>query len=180
MSRIDGDRLFLRALTVADVSDAYVGWMTDPETNRFLETRWTSHDRAAVEAFVADKQTSAAEHLYGIFLKDGERHIGNLKIGPVDARHGRAAISYLVGAKDVAGRGLATEAVRLGVRLAFERHGVRKLTAGAYADNVASIRVLEKAGFVHEGVLREHAAFEGGRTDVVEFGLLPTDPIPAG
>ncbi|WP_296814989.1 GNAT family N-acetyltransferase [Brevundimonas sp.] len=180
MSRIDGERLFLRKLTVADVSDAYVGWMNDPETNRFLETRWTAHDRAAVEAFVADKAGSATEHLYGIFLKEPERHIGNLKIGPVDARHDRAAVSYLIGARDVAGRGLATEAVRLGVRLAFERHGVGKLTAGAYADNVASIRVLEKAGFVREGVLRAHAAFESGRTDVIEFGLLPTDPIPPG
>ena len=179
MSRIDGERLFLRKLTVADVSDAYVGWMNDPETNRFLETRWTSHNRAAVEAFVADKQASTTEHLYGIFLTDG-RHIGNLKIGPVEPRHGRAPLSYFIGAKDVAGQGLATEAVKLGVRLAFERHGVRKLTAGAYDGNLASARVLEKAGFIKEGHLRGHFDFEGGRADMLEYGLLPSDLSAAG
>lgn len=178
MSRIDGERLFLRELTVADVSDAYVAWLNDPEINRFLETRWTRQDRAAVETFVADKVKSASEHLYGIFLKGGERHIGNLKIGPADPRHLRAPISYFLGAKDLSGRGLATEAVRLGARLAFERHGLLKLTAGAYEGNRASVRVLEKAGFVMEGRLRSHVAFEGGRADVLEFGLLPAGPRP--
>lgn len=178
MSRIDGERIFLRELTVADVSEVYVAWLNDPETGRFLETRWSAHDRAGIEAFVADKAASASEHLYGVFLKDGERHIGNLKIGPLDPRHLRAPISYFLGAKDLSGQGLATEAVRLGVRLAFERHGVLKLTAGAYEGNCASVRVLEKAGFVLEGRLRSHVDFEGGRADVLEFGLLPSDPRP--
>ncbi len=180
MSRIDGERLLLRKLTVADVSDAYVAWMNDAETNRFLETRWTSHDRAAVEAFVADKGASSVEHLFGIFLVEGERHIGNLKVGPLDPRHGFGPLSYFIGARDMAGQGLATEAVRLGVRIAFERLGVSKLTAGAYAGNIASVRVLEKAGFRQEGRLRSHLAFEGGRADMLAFGLLPSDLSGAG
>lgn len=180
MSGLAGQRVELRPLTVADVSDAYVGWMNDPDTNRFLETRWRAHDRAAVEAFVADKAASAREHLYGVFLRPGGGHIGNLKIGPVDPHHGTAPLSYFLGEPAARGRGLATEAVRLGVRLAFERLGVAKLTAGAYAANAASVRVLEKAGFRREGLRRRQVVSGDGRDDLVEFGLLPEDLSPAG
>lgn len=180
MSRLDGERVFLRPLTVADVSEAYVGWMNDPDTNRFLETRWRAHGRAEVEAFVAEKAASPNEHLYGVFLRESGAHVGNLKIGPVDARHGVAPLSYFLGDPAARGRGLATEAVRLAVRLAFARHGVAKLTAGAYAANAASLRVLEKAGFRREGLRRRQVASGTGRDDLVEFGLLPEDLNPAG
>lgn len=172
MSRVDGERVFLRPLAVADVSDAYVAWMNDPETGRFLETRWRRHDRADVEAFVAEKAASPVEHLYGVFLRQGGGHIGNLKIGPVDPHHAVAPLSYFLGEPSARGRGLATEAVRLGVELAFRSHGVAKLVAGAYDQNLASLRVLEKAGFRREGLRRGYFAFEGGRADLVEFGLL--------
>lgn len=71
------------------------------------------------------------------------------------------------------GRGTATRAVRLVGRWALEI-GVRRLVAGTAPDNVASQRVLEKAGFVREGV--ERARFDapdGGRADDVVHVLLP-------
>ncbi|HEY0052928.1 MAG TPA: GNAT family N-acetyltransferase, partial [Caulobacteraceae bacterium] len=138
----------LRPLTLADVTDAYVGWMNDPEVNRFMETRHAIHDRASIELFVADKAASPADHLLAIVELDGDRHAGNLKIGPVDARHRSAWLSYFIGERSAWGRGLAGEAVALAVRLAFERLNLAKLNAGVYAPNIASARVLEKAGFL--------------------------------
>ena len=171
-----GERIELRPLTVADVSDAYVGWMNDATTNRFMETRWRSHSRADVEAFVADKQGSDREHLFGIFLNESGRHIGNLKIGPIDPNHGRGDLSYFIGDPDARGQGYASEAVGLGVRIGFEQLGLRKLTAGIYAGNAESGRVLAKNGFAAEGRRPSHFAFEGGRDDMVEYGLL--NPLP--
>lgn len=169
---LTGDRITLRPLTVADVSDAYVGWMNDPVTNRYMETRWRSHSRADVEAFVADKATSQAEHLFGIFLIADGRHIGNLKIGPIDANHGRGDLSYFIGDAETRGQGLASEAVGLGVRIGFEQLQLHKLTAGIYATNAESGRVLNKNGFAAEGRRPAHFAFEGGRDDMVEYGLI--------
>jgi len=167
-----GERLTLRPLTVEDVSDAYVGWMNDPVTNRYMETRWCSHSRADVEAFVAEKAASTAEHLFAIVENASGRHIGNLKIGPVDPNHGRGDLSYFIGEPDARGRGYATEAVALGVRIGFEQLGLHKLTAGIYLENAESGRVLEKNGFVVEGRRASHFAFEGRWTDMVEYGLL--------
>lgn len=167
-----GERVTLRPLTVADVTDSYVGWMNDTVTNRFMETRWRAHTRADVEAFVAEKQALDREHLFGIFLNEGGRHIGNLKIGPIDPHHGRGDLSYFIGDPDARGQGLASEAVGLGVRIGFEQLGLHKLTAGIYARNGESGRVLNKNGFVAEGRRPSHFAFEGGRDDMVEYGLV--------
>jgi RimJ/RimL family protein N-acetyltransferase len=65
------------------------------------------------------------------------------------------------------GRGVTSRAVRLLSTWAFEI-GVRRLVAGTAPDNVASQRVLEKAGFVREGIQRSR--FEGaGGTRVDDF-----------
>ena len=173
---LTGERLTLRPLTVTDVSDAYVAWMNDATTNRFMETRWRSHSRADVEAFVADKQASTTEHLFGIFVAENGVHIGNLKIGPIDPRHSRGDLSYFIGDPEARGRGYASEAVGLGVRIGFEQLGLHKLTAGIYARNAESGRVLNKNGFAAEGRRPQHFAFEEGWDDMVEYGLLnPAD-----
>ncbi|CAL9566362.1 GNAT family N-acetyltransferase [Streptomyces pilosus] len=64
-----------------------------------------------------------------------------------DLENGTAELGYRV-ARHVAGRGVATAAVRELCRLAVTRHGLRTLRAGTSRENVASRRVLVKAGFV--------------------------------
>lgn len=73
------------------------------------------------------------------------------------------------------GKGHMTEAVREAVRYAFEELRLHKIEAWVFANNVASQSVLKKLGFVHEGTLREHAAWGEGRMDDLLFGLLRTE-----
>jgi RimJ/RimL family protein N-acetyltransferase len=71
------------------------------------------------------------------------------------------------------GRGVATRAVRLLSAWAFEI-GVRRLVAGTMVDNVASQRVLEKAGFVREGIQRSRfVGPDGAGVDDVMHVLFP-------
>jgi RimJ/RimL family protein N-acetyltransferase len=63
---------------------------------------------------------------------------------------GGAELGYRV-ARSVAGRGVATATVRELCRLAPARHGLRVLRAAAASQNIASQRVLVKAGFVEAG-----------------------------
>ncbi|MEV5746500.1 GNAT family N-acetyltransferase [Actinoallomurus sp. NPDC052308] len=71
------------------------------------------------------------------------------------------------------GKGVATRAVRLVSAWAFEV-GVQRLVAGTMTDNVASQRVLEKAGFVRESVQRSRFdRLDGTRIDDVVHVLFP-------
>ncbi|HEX3650620.1 MAG TPA: GNAT family N-acetyltransferase [Pseudonocardiaceae bacterium] len=67
-----------------------------------------------------------------------------------DLRDGTAELGYRV-AQHVAGRGVATATVRELCRLAVAQHGLRVLRAAASHANVASAKVLTKAGFVPVG-----------------------------
>jgi len=67
-----------------------------------------------------------------------------------DFKDGTAALGYRV-AQHVAGRGVATAAVRELCRLAAARHGLRTLRAATSSENAASQKVLTKAGFVPVG-----------------------------
>jgi len=73
------------------------------------------------------------------------------------------------------GRGLTVRAVGLVSRWAFAELGCERLQLRADADNVASQRVAEKAGFTREGVLRSvhFNPREQSRVDYVMFSLLP-------
>jgi RimJ/RimL family protein N-acetyltransferase len=73
------------------------------------------------------------------------------------------------------GRGVATRAVRLVGRWAFEELGVARLELRAHPDNVASQRVAERAGFTREGVERSSRRLYDRRHDCVLFSLLPAD-----
>ena len=56
--------------------------------------------------------------------------------------------------------------------------GFRKVTAGYFAENTASRRVMEKCGMRREGVLRERLYNKGKYVDVALYAILRSDPRP--
>jgi RimJ/RimL family protein N-acetyltransferase len=85
---------------------------------------------------------------------------------------GVAELGYWVKA-GARGRGVATRAVVLVARFAFDELGAARVQLVTEPDNVASQRVAEKAGFIREGTLRSFLSFKGRRRDAVMFSLLP-------
>jgi ribosomal-protein-alanine N-acetyltransferase len=71
-----------------------------------------------------------------------------------------AELGYWLG-ENYWGRGIATAAVRAFTRYAFEAHDLLRVFAGVFSWNPGSMRVLEKAGYVREGVLRQSVVKDG-------------------
>jgi RimJ/RimL family protein N-acetyltransferase len=178
MSRvIETDRLKLTELETPDVSPQYVAWLNDPDVHRYLETRLSRQDEKAVRTFVERVRARDDEFLFGIFLRDSARHIGNIKVGPVRPHHRLADVSLFIGARDCWGQGYAAEAIGAVSRYAFDELGVLKLSATMYAPNVASMRAFLRAGFREEGCRRDHFDLDGERCDMIELGLVPADLV---
>jgi [ribosomal protein S5]-alanine N-acetyltransferase len=93
------------------------------------------------------EQEAGAGAFYVLLAEDGGV-LGRFNL--VFAEDGAAVLGYRV-AQHVAGRGVATATVRELCRLAAARHGLRTLRAATSRGNVASQRVLAKAGFVPIG-----------------------------
>lgn len=77
-----------------------------------------------------------------IISKDGDKHIGSNKIGPINRINNFADVGLIIGDKSFGNKGFATEALKLIVDYAFNKLKIRKLTAGIYANNIGSIKAL--------------------------------------
>ncbi|GAB4468370.1 MAG: GNAT family protein [Burkholderiaceae bacterium] len=148
-----------------DVTDEYVAWLNDPAVNRFLESRFVAHTLESTQRFVQAVVDSGDSILFGIRYVPQCRHVGNIKLGPIDRHHLRAEIGLLIGDRTVWGRGIAANAIELAARYAFDALGLLKVTAGCYAGNAGSRRAFEKAGFVVEGIRRRHFLLDGAPED---------------
>ena len=89
-----------------------------------------------------------------------------------------AEIGYWVG-EALWGRGIATDALAAVTRYAIERHGLTRLFALPFTYNTASCRVLEKAGYVREGLLRRSAIKDGAIVDQFQYAFIASAPIAA-
>lgn len=97
------------------------------------------------EGFSTDKRFA-----FGIYL--GGELVGRVSLDNiVRGSWQNATIGYFVD-QERNGRGIGTEAVRAAVAYGFEEGRLHRIQAGVMPRNTASIRVLEKVGFRHEGV----------------------------
>ena len=82
-----------------------------------------------------------------------------------------AELGYWVG-KKYWNQGYTTEAVKEVIRFAFEELGLNRVYAHYMANNPASGKVMQKAGMLHEGILKQHYKKEGKFVDVEYYGVL--------
>jgi [ribosomal protein S5]-alanine N-acetyltransferase len=90
-----------------------------------------------------------------------------------DVERVSAEIGYWLG-ESAWGRGVATQAVTAVTAEAFRQFEITRLYAVPFADHAASVRVLEKAGYVREGHLRQSAIKEGKIRDQLLFAAYRT------
>jgi len=169
-----GGRVQLFVLEPQHVTDTYVSWLNDPSVNRFLESRYERHTVETTRQFV-ERTTESADNLFlGIISQPSGRHVGNIKIGPINRRHQTAEIGILIGDRTEWGTGIATAAIRIMSEIARDALGLRKVTAGCYASNVGSRRAFEKAGYVVEAIRPAQLLLDGIPEDLVLMGQCLT------
>jgi ribosomal-protein-alanine N-acetyltransferase len=109
--------------------------------------------------------------------------IGTCLLFGFDAPSARAEIGYVL-AQEYWGAGFMFEAMTAFVAFAFEQVGVRRLEAEIDPRNAASAKLLERLGFVREGLLRQRWSVKGEVSDSGLYGLLraewPSSPAGGG
>src|SRR3990167_7327418 len=104
MNPISGKNSYLRKLTQDDATQAYCDWLNDPEVNAYLETKQATIE--SIQKFIKEKNESPMALLLGIFWRETDLHIGNVKLEPII--NNLADIGILVGDKSYWGKGVAT------------------------------------------------------------------------
>ena len=160
--------------------------------------RWKLSDAAELARAVSNKnvQNSLRDGLpYPYTEKDGEEYIRSMlsadedntfafavtvddkAIGSISVFRGEnihrltAELGYYI-AEEYWGKGIMTEAVKQICDHVFKNSDIVRIYAEPFAENTASCRVLEKAGFQPEGVLRSNAVKNGKVLDMKLYALI--------
>lgn len=162
------DFCYLRVLTKDDISEEYVLWMNDNEVVKYTEQRYIKHHKNNVKEFVNQKFYSNKDFLMGIFFED--KHIGNIKLGPIKWEHKSSEISFFIGNKEYWGRGIASLIVSKVVDFGINVLELKKINAGYYESNIVSAKVFNRCGFSIEGKRLSEVIFEGKRENYILVG----------
>jgi RimJ/RimL family protein N-acetyltransferase len=164
----------LRPWREEDVEPLVAALDGDPDVSRWLELIPQPYREPEARAWVAASTHMWREGTASPFAVLAEKEVvGGCGVNWIDRDHGVGDIGYWA-RSDVRRRGYITRAVTVVARWAFDL-GSERLQVRADAENVASQRVAERAGFTREGVQRS-ARYNprlGRRMDFVVFSLLP-------
>ena len=172
--RIETARLVLRRPRLPDAASMFARYAGDPEVTRYLG--WGTHhsvqDTRAFIDFCDQEWSRWPAGPYMIETRADATLIGGTGLG-FETRK-QATTGYVL-ARDAWGQGYATEALIAMRDLAF-RLGVDRLYALCHPEHAASWRVLEKGGFVREGLMRGYAEFPnlepGRKSDVLCYSTV--------
>ena len=131
-----------------------------------------SHDLDSTRRFVATALADPQVLFLGVRSIELGRHVGNIKLGPIDRHHGLAEIGIMIGERAAWGRGVASQTIERIVDIARAELRLRKLSAGCYLSNHGSARAFQKAGFAVEGRRSAHYLLDGLAEDAVILGLV--------
>ncbi len=170
------DRLVLRRIEPDDVGQL-LARRNDPEVARF-ET-WTLPFPAERMQEIVDAVVAMGEP------RDGEWWMAAIDERSTGASIGEVAVRLGFGGRSAEigytlepgswGRGYATEAVDAMLDHLFDAVGVSRVSAMLHPDNVASARVLERCGFLHEGRTRGSYWVGDEQSDDLLYGMLRDD-----
>lgn len=169
------ERLVLRRFRPAD-AETLAAYRSDPGVARYQS--WDApyslaKAQYAVESMASADPTQPGWFQYAVELTAESVHIGDVGVNLHDNRM-QAEIGYTLAPRRQ-GHGYATEAVRAVLEHLFRVQGLHRVSAECDARNIASARVLERAGFQREGLLRRHTWIKGEWTDDLLYGLLEVD-----
>ncbi|POO02137.1 FkbH domain containing protein [Trema orientale] len=170
---MDSSRISLRPFKLTDVDD-FLKWASDDRVTRYL--RWNTITSKEEAMAYIDKVAIHHPWRWTICLDD--HSVGYVSIKPESGDDKcRAHVSYAVGA-DYWGQGIVTLAIKVAISLVFKEFpDLVRLEALVEVENRASQRVLEKVGFLKEGLLRKYGFCKGEIRDMFIYSFLSTDKI---
>jgi len=169
---IVGEKIYLRGLERSDLTGDYFDWLNDREVTRFMDSGLFPNTVEKMEDFYRNTALSSDNAIFAIVEKKADKHIGNIKLGPINWISRIASLGIMIGNKESWGKGYATEAIKLVVDYAFKELNLHKVTAGVVAGNQGSAKAFEKAGFSVEGHAKSRFYLDGEYYDSLYLGIV--------
>jgi RimJ/RimL family protein N-acetyltransferase len=171
------ERLLLRPFLDDDL-EALLAMQSRPDVVRFLyweprSREETREDLDRLQRMTAIDDDSDALRLAALLPKSGAL-IGDFSLRRLSQEHNQGEIGFVLH-PDHQGKGYATEAATVLLRLGFEELGLHRIIGRADARNAASTRLMERLGMRREAHLRENEFVKGEWVDEVIYAMLASE-----
>jgi [ribosomal protein S5]-alanine N-acetyltransferase len=140
---------------------SFPAWTERRQAEQYLARAWAAMEAGEIFPWaIADRATDTL--------------IGALTFFSLHREQKRLEIGYSL-SPDRQGQGLAAEALRCAIGFGFDTVGLVRIEADIDPRNVPSGNLLERLGFVREGLLRKRWRVNGDVCDTAFYGLLPEE-----
>lgn len=169
------DLYVFRPLKPSDVN-FFKQWILDAEVIRYSMTRFhkISDESQIIDWFQTTLFDSKTFQL-GIIDPASKELIGYAGIASINDVDGNGEYFIFIGNKSFWGRGIASSVTKEMVKIGFESLGLHRIFLTASSRNPGAIRAYEKAGFVHEGKMREAFFRNKEHSDKIIMGILRSE-----
>jgi RimJ/RimL family protein N-acetyltransferase len=129
------------------------------------------HPEHEVKKYIEKMEKNERGALIGFQAKNGDP-IGAVIYDHIWDRVRKADVNFFAGDERYEGSDEALDGLLMLLRYCFETRNLHRVDIGALAFDEVRIDLLRRAGFAHEGTLRQHIRWDGDYVDVELFGLL--------
>lgn len=164
---LQGAKVSLRVFQENDITKAYIGWLNNPQVVRYSNQRFRQHTRESSLQYLATFDR-CSNHFFAICDGATGAVVGTLTVYR-NLHHRTADIGIMVGDPASWGRGIGLDAFRTMAQSLVRSGQMRKLTAGAVAENKAMLRIMERAGFELEAVRCGQELLDGRPVDLLYY-----------
>ena len=166
---LTSERLIFKRLSQEHISESYLSWINDPEVYKYLETRG-NYSMGMLKDYV-DEQYKNNIYFWAIHLKDSNKHIGNIKIDPIDLENNSGEYGILMGDKLSWGKGYAKESSLRIIAYCFNKLKLSEITLGVIEDNINAVSLYKNIGFKINEVKKDIGVYNNNLCNSIRMSL---------
>lgn len=171
---LQGQRVYLRSMERGDLR-LMAEWLNDADVTRLLFMGlFPSNLESLVSNWERDR-SNPEEVTFAVCDKASNEFVGTTGVYRIHWVMRTGEFRVFLGDRRVWNRGIGTECAKMMAVYAFEKLNLNKVWLGVNAENTGGVRAYEKAGFIHEGVLREEQYRNFRYYDAIRMSLLRSE-----
>jgi ribosomal-protein-alanine N-acetyltransferase len=175
MKTIVTPRLILRRLMIEDY-DRLFAEFSDDDARKFLGMNTEEAFQSFKTKYYAGLENYRTSFLsFQLIEKSSAQVIGDCSYHTWYKAHNRAEIGYGLSVEAYKRQGFMTEALQVILDYGFAEMKLHRIEALIGVSNIASQKLVNKFGFVQEGLLRQHYYTNGIYEDSLVYGILKND-----
>ena len=166
---LESERLLYEPLSLKHLSMTYVNWMNDEMVNQYLESGG-DYTFEALEAFLIEQEQKNIL-FWAIIIKDSKKHIGNIKIDPINFEQNSGEYGIMMGDTNEWGKGYAKEASLKIIDYCFNNLQLSSITLGVVDQNKTALKLYKNMGFKIETVISNYGVYGGVMCNSIRMAI---------